>query len=557
NIRRRVVISFRNAIDFEQQNNDVEAYRNYLEGLALVAATLQQDAESSWTLGNPSLTAKERRSLLGFAKQSVDRLMLLLDKQDNGCCNVFKETLQVTDNEAAKQNYETPVRRISTPSPQRGAVGREERPFIAGYEESPIARMQQENKLLIARYSTRLQAASTAAQRQNLQLELERRLTENAAIARQHQEMWEQRRSEVAARCHKAAEMKFQINEKIENGTITEIDFKKQRVYAASLQYEEENPWLNKLKQDFLYQPQDEKMQRDIVTKILLDRIHPLGCLMCQMQYAVLDKVNPIITKHQSLLVKKSNIRYGNENCIDARHKILSSIDQGVCNLSMDDAEDFGIERKVSHGASEEDIAQEEKKAFQRHFHNIAVDIKQGIKILETIIIALFEQLNSEKGRSIVTEILHQMYFAPIKPYLIILLRLITQEEEMELEAVMLAKQDESDLVPVEDGVKRQVCAMLKHITSLHSPCQMLDGLVAALKILASITDENNHYKSLGADDLLPRLMTIVTACGLPSLPAEAMYMENFMPTDRALGEGGYSLTVLQSVMSCLQPHSG
>jgi len=29
------------------------------------------------------------------------------------------------------------------------------------------------------------------------------------------------------------------------------------------------------------------------------------------------------------------------------------------------------------------------------------------------------------------------------------------------------------------------------------------------------------------------------------------------MPTDRALGEGGYSLTVLQSVMSCLQPHSG
>ncbi|PSN36325.1 hypothetical protein C0J52_24330 [Blattella germanica] len=81
NIRRRVVISFRNAIDFEQQSNDVEAYRNYLEGLALVAATLQQDAESSWTYGNPSLTGKERRSLLGFAKQSVDRLMLLLDKQ--------------------------------------------------------------------------------------------------------------------------------------------------------------------------------------------------------------------------------------------------------------------------------------------------------------------------------------------------------------------------------------------------------------------------------------------------------------------------------------------
>jgi hypothetical protein len=58
-----------------------EAYRNYLEGLALVAAALQQDAESSWSLGKPSLTHKERTSLIGFAKQSVDRLVLLLEKQ--------------------------------------------------------------------------------------------------------------------------------------------------------------------------------------------------------------------------------------------------------------------------------------------------------------------------------------------------------------------------------------------------------------------------------------------------------------------------------------------
>jgi len=60
-----------------------------------------------------------------------------------------------------------------------------------------------------------------------------------------------------------------------------------------------------------------------------------------------------------------------------------------------------------------------------------------------------------------------------------------------------------------------------------------------------------------GADDLLPRLMTVIISCGLPSLLAETMYMENFMPTDRALGESGYSLTVLQSVVFCLLPHSG
>jgi len=50
--------------------------------------------------------------------------------------------------------------------------------------------------------------------------------------------------------------------------------------------------------------------------------------------------------------------------------------------------------------------------------------------------------------------------------------------------------------------------------------------------------------------------MTVIS-CGIPSQLAEAMYMENFMLTDRALGEGGYSLRVLESVMSYLLPHSG
>jgi hypothetical protein len=62
---------------------------------------------------------------------------------------------------------------------------------------------------------------------------------------------------------------KFQISEKIENGTITEMDFKKHRVYAAALQYEEENSWLKKSKQDVLFHPQDEKLQR-FATKLVL-----------------------------------------------------------------------------------------------------------------------------------------------------------------------------------------------------------------------------------------------------------------------------------------------
>jgi hypothetical protein len=81
--------------------------------------------------------------------------------------------------------------------------------------------------------------------------------------------------------------------------------------------------------------------------------------------------------------------------------------------------------------------------------------------------------------------------------YCFLFCRLITHEDELELEAVMLAKDDNTEMVPVDEDIKRQVCTMLRHLTSLHSPCQMLDTLVAMLKMLASTPDENNHGKTL------------------------------------------------------------
>lgn len=61
----------------------------------------------------------------------------------------------------------------------------------------------------------------------------------------------------------------------------------------------------------------------------------------------------------------------------------------------------------------------------------------------------------------------------------------------------MLLTKDDAEMVPVEEDMKRQACAMLRHLTLLHSPCQMLDSLVAVVKVLASTSDETNRYKSL------------------------------------------------------------
>ncbi|XP_067010414.2 VPS9 domain-containing protein 1 isoform X2 [Anabrus simplex] len=468
----------------------------------------------------------------------------------------------VCNNEGAEQNSSVPspeppaTQRVGgIPSPSKiGAVKRKEygNPQQDMADESPIARMKEENKRLISRYATRLQAATSKPQRHNLQLELERRLTENAAIAQQQQDAWEQQRSKVRAWCQQTAERKFCIKEKIGNGKITEADFRKQRLYAEALQYEEEHLWLKRLKQDLLNSPHDERRQRDFVNRILQDRLHPLGSLMCQMQHAVLDKVNPIIAKHQHNLPATFN-----GNIIEPRQQALSvsSVNAELYDLALE-AGNRGMEHGDSNSYEhlhENMIAKEEEEAFQRHFQNISDDVKQDIKFLETLLATVLEPLSTDTA---LTEQVHEAYFSSIKSSLILLLRLGMRQAEIELSNIMSAKCNTKDLAELEERVQRTACAALHRLASLHNPCFMLDSLVATLKILATNTDENNA-KSIGADDLLPRLMTVVLASGMPSLLAEAAYMESFMPVGRALGEAGYCLTVLQSVLTCVQLHTG
>lgn len=90
------------------------------------------------------------------------------------------------------------------------------------------------------------------------------------------------------------------------------------------------------------------------------------------MQYAVIDKVNPIITKHQALLVQRhSTSSYVTKKCSDTRHPMLPGMDHGICSLSMDDSNNR--ETMTKQDANGETLAQAEWQAFYRHFQNITI----------------------------------------------------------------------------------------------------------------------------------------------------------------------------------------
>lgn len=60
----------------------------------------------------------------------------------------------------------------------------------------------------------------------------------------------------------------------------------------------------------------------------------------------------------------------------------------------------------------------------------------------------------------------------------------------------------------------------------------------------------------MGIEDLMPKLMQLILVSNMSTLPAEITFVENFMPAKKALGEEGYAITLLQSILSYIHGNS-
>lgn len=505
NIRHTVFQTFTHAIDCEERDDNKGAYLNYLEGLSLVSAALKAEGINTKAV----MTLKERKSLLSFAKQGVERLQIIVDKLDKlEVDKNLEEILDFSSEDTENENEENNFLQLQTVPTSNEARDMKQNNFInvvENYEpelRSPLVELQQENSVLIARYNARMRLAPSAYERQNLQLELERRLAENAAIATRRQEAWVKNRNKSTARCQQLAQQKFQIDEKVKDGTIQDIDRKKQKVYATSLQYSEDNMQLRNLEQQYMTSPNNITVARSLVNFILNDKKHPICCLLNQRQSQILNQLMPLKPKEE--------------------------------------------------GA---EILQEEVIAYQTHFKNISDDIKNDINLIETLLKALYDPLNIGKHQNVVTECVHDLYFQPVKHELMFLLRICNRDMEESLERHMqsyMEGQTTEDML--EESTKIRAVLGLKQVVSLHSPCAMLSLLVDVIRSFA--TYDKVSPNPLGADDLLPRLVDMITVCGIVHLPSETSFMECFMPSHKALGEEGYCVTLLQSAIICVTSDS-
>ncbi|KAK9504881.1 hypothetical protein O3M35_009053 [Rhynocoris fuscipes] len=339
--------------------------------------------------------------------------------------------------------------------------------------------------MLMSRYQRRLGMATTALEKQNLELELARQLVEKAAITRN-------RLMQATAWAMQTAHKKFKIQEKLQNGKLKECDFKKQQLFALSLQFNQNNTWLNQLANDLSVYPNHEKIVRELLDNILTDNSQPVKATINHMQ----EKINTLLDK----------------------------------SLSNPDAD---------------------PKEHALIFEEASNIIKEDINIIQDVLKALFEPLNTDRNACITSEVVHHIYFAPVKHNIVAVIRNSIKDVEKELSNRIKEGFEEGINFRLTESCKEAI-TKLHYLTTLHNPYDMFDCTVHIIKLLADTKFEQKHCTSVGADDLLPRLCQVVVSSSLPSICAEATFMETFMPSMKALGEEGYAVTMLQSAIAHL-----
>ncbi|XP_071439931.1 VPS9 domain-containing protein 1-like [Hetaerina americana] len=566
NLRHQAVKSLMLAIDLENENKDVEAYLKYLDGLSLVVTALQKDATSG---GKWLFTDKDRRSMVNFAKESVERLTHLLKKQDDISAKKHEEellTLALKRSQQASPEsgpllspMEVNIRSLDSDqrklcssestSPISSASGiidfipsihPEEVTLNVDMPLSPLEVVQQENIQLTKKFAQRLLNAP-ACQKPQLRLELERHLVENMAIAKSAQQMWEAQREKAVQHYSRLAEQKCRLHQKnnIGTGDILNAQLKDAIISCYMFEWDRKLRVINgtmeihpKLVEGSSPESERRTLRKslEMATRALRGSIrgHPLGSILVQKQQCVCKDISTLLSSHD----------FSEESPTES-------------NVFLDS---FGSESTGATGI----------------FNKVAKGIISDLEFLEAIVLSLYEPLNTVEGHQTLYQNLQKVYFPAITPTIKSLLRLCVIRPRSDFPGSRRVSQEDESSAGASDislmalnSLEFETRFRLQSLQSLSSPCEKLDCLMEVMRSLCSWKysyspeETKKTPQPIGADDLLSRLVSVIRGSEnespdslVPLLQMEAIFLQAFLPEEMVLGEAGYCVTVLCSALA-------
>uniref|UniRef100_A0A131XBZ0 Putative vacuolar sorting protein 9 n=1 Tax=Hyalomma excavatum TaxID=257692 RepID=A0A131XBZ0_9ACAR len=517
------------ALSQDDRNEFEKAYVNYLKSLDAIAASLLKDYESHGIPETPVPVANAKK-VISIARQCLDRVEKIIGTSLNQFyaeqerCNetylcpsptveldtscmpkmpdggslpsvsfVAPRILSRKPHQQPHTDTSSDAELLSNPMFTMRTSGSLANTKATRRVLSPMEQMEQENTAVCRRYHALIQRTVDPMAKQNLRLELQRRLMDNLMAGRKKQaeylrDLQEQERkiAEMAARKLRGS-----------GECITPEEKRQQELFARILQYENNREWPPAL-QDMLEQHQNNsKVARHVVMHILGDSKHPLSQWLAKERVALQREIVMALDSRSRMVAAPKELSSG------------------------------GIQRSVACARVE--------------------------SVLRTALLLLglaLEPLKDPAAQEVCYSVLEDHFTWPLWPHLLATVRLENLSGEKRVATTMSqlasASAEEMHISQSlqESPALSEAVGMLRTVPRL-GPSHKLRVLVHVTRLVCTEpteSEDDHHRKLMGADDLIPALIYILVQSKVPQLYSEYLTLEQVLDSRYMLGEEGYCL---------------
>ncbi|XP_070617869.1 VPS9 domain-containing protein 1 isoform X2 [Erythrolamprus reginae] len=478
-------------------------------------------------------------------------------------------------------------------------------------ELSPLEEASLQNQKLRATYEARLARLNPnqAVQKTTLTLSLQRQMMENLVIAKAREESLQRKMEEHRLRLQEAANRRFSSN-----AVLTPEEQEQRAIYAAVLEYEQDQDWPRLWKAQLREHPSDPSLVPKLLSHLLSFGDHPICQLLKKLQCSAYDRIYPLIVQSR----REAPRAWSLSSSLDSEafpplapegrplrssqslHSMFSVQEHNKRNLrrslsgtpfiedqslslppqeaeresSFEDLERFlSTSEARPAGPPPSPLPGEERGSQAEALKVLVKDIHNAIDRLLSLTLLAFEGLNTAAAKDQSLARLEEAFFGPLWGPLLTVYRTVYRAQEDALSRSMELRRKASPtemgippkLLPREGGTPPYAAAVQELLLLPLSSCpqRKLEGIVRTLRVICECAEEYCGSRlqppsaAIGADDLLPILSFVVLQSNLPQLVSECAALEEFIHEGYLIGEEGYCLTSLQSALSYLQSLQG
>ncbi|XP_071092278.1 VPS9 domain-containing protein 1-like isoform X2 [Haliotis cracherodii] len=268
-----VMKSIGQALRLDDDNKYQDAYIKYSECVLSIVSNLLHSVKED---GGRVVASKEVLRHIQLGQQCMDRLASLI--------------------QAIVATQKSPIGQQGAPAAERRPADQtlDLRLATRKHGPSPMVIAYKQNQQLMSAYKARLariqkgQATSVASM---LSLTVQRKMAENLAIAKIHEEALAKKMNERQSRLEEQAQRRFTAPT-----GMSEEEQEQRQIYKKILEYEQDAKWLVTWRQKLQSNPEDEIVINQLIQEILRCSDHPLTQLLKSYQYKIYERLYPLVS---------------------------------------------------------------------------------------------------------------------------------------------------------------------------------------------------------------------------------------------------------------------